>query len=128
MAGFMCDIVTPKARHVSEEATLVVVPGIEGEMGFLAGHAPLVSVLADGEVRREPVLALDGGSDGLAVYRRIAPEAGAHLNPGGYLYLEVGIGEAERVLELVTAGVECAQSGILNDLNGIPRVVWARSV
>lgn len=80
------------------------------------------------EVRREPVLALDGGSDGLDVYRRIASEAGAHLNPGGYLYLEVGIGEAERVLELVTAGVECAQSGILNDLNGIPRVVWARSV
>ena len=73
------------------------------------------------EVRREPVLALDGGSDGLDVYRRIASEAGAHLNPGGYLYLEVGIGEAERVLELVTAGVECAQSGI-------PRVVWARSV
>lgn len=80
------------------------------------------------EVRREPVLALDGGSDGLDVYRRIASEAGAHLNPGGYLYLEVGIGEAERVLELVTAGVERAQSGILNDLNGIPRVVWARSV
>ena len=79
-------------------------------------------------MRREPVLALDGGSDGLDVYRRIASEAGAHLNPGGYLYLEVGIGEAERVLELVTAGVECAQSGILNDLNGIPRVVWARSV
>ena len=51
MAGFMCDIVTPRARLVSEEATLVVVPGVEGEMGFLAGHAPLVSVLADGEVR-----------------------------------------------------------------------------
>ena len=58
MAGFMCDIVTPKARLVSEEATLVVVPGVEGEMGFLAGHAPLVSVLADGEVRR---YALQGG-------------------------------------------------------------------
>ena len=80
------------------------------------------------EVRREPVLALDGGSDGLDVYRRIAAEAGAHLNPGGYLYLEVGIGEAERVLEMVQSGVECAQSGVLNDLNGIPRVVWARSV
>lgn len=80
------------------------------------------------EVRREPALALDGGSDGLDVYRRIAAEAGAHLNPGGYLYLEVGIGEAERVLEMVQSGVECAQSGVLNDLNGIPRVVWARSV
>lgn len=51
MAGFTCDIVTPVALLVSVEAELVVVPGIEGEMGFLKGHAPLVSVLADGEVR-----------------------------------------------------------------------------
>ncbi len=49
MAGFVCDIVTPRALLVSEEAELVVVPGIEGEMGFLKGHASLVSVLADGE-------------------------------------------------------------------------------
>lgn len=49
MAGFMCDIVTPEALLVSEEAELVVVPGVEGEMGFLRGHASLVSVLADGE-------------------------------------------------------------------------------
>lgn len=80
------------------------------------------------EVRREPMLALDGGSDGLDVYRRIAAEVSAHLNPGGFLYLEVGIGEAERVLALVTENVECAQVGTINDLNGIPRVVWARSV
>lgn len=51
MAGFMCDIVTPVAKLVSEEVELVVVPGVEGEMGFLKGHAPLVSVLADGEAR-----------------------------------------------------------------------------
>ena len=80
------------------------------------------------EVRHEPMLALDGGSDGLDVYRRIAGEAGAHLNPGGFIYLEVGIGEAEPVLSLVTENIECAQAGVLNDLNGIPRVVWARSV
>lgn len=48
MAGFMCDIVTPETKLVSKEAALVVVPGVEGEMGFLRGHAPLVSVLADG--------------------------------------------------------------------------------
>lgn len=80
------------------------------------------------EVRREPMLALDGGSDGLEVYRRIASEAGAHLNPGGFIYLEIGVGEAEPVLALITENIECAQAGVLNDLNGIPRVVWARSV
>ncbi len=51
MAAFKCDIVTPEALLVSEEVKLVVVPGVEGEMGFLRGHAPLVSVLADGVAR-----------------------------------------------------------------------------
>lgn len=58
MAGFVCDIVTPAAKLVSSEAEMVVVPGVEGEMGFLKDHAPLVSVLADGVVRVTP---LDGG-------------------------------------------------------------------
>ena len=80
------------------------------------------------EVLREPMLALDGGQDGLDIYRRIAQEAGAHLNPGGFLYLEVGIGEVEPVLTLATQNIQCAQAGVFNDLNGIPRVVWARSV
>ena len=55
MAGFICDIVTPVAKLVSDEVELVVVPGVEGEMGFLKGHAPLVSVLADGEARVKAV-------------------------------------------------------------------------
>lgn len=80
------------------------------------------------EVQHEPMLALDGGNDGLDIYRRIAAEASAHLNPGGFIYLEVGYGEAEDVLALITQNIECAQAGIHNDLNGVPRVVWARSV
>ena len=80
------------------------------------------------EVRREPMLALDGGSDGLELYRRIAADAGAHLKPGGLIFLEVGIGEAEPVLSLITENIVCAQAGVTNDLNGIPRIVWARSV
>ncbi|CVH79563.1 ATP synthase F1 subunit epsilon [Rubneribacter badeniensis] len=93
MAGFMCDIVTPRARLVSEEATLVVVPGVEGEMGFLAGHAPLVSVLADGEVRMS---AADGE------VRRYALQGG---------YVEVGDGKviilADRALP--SADIDVAQ-------------------
>lgn len=51
MAGLVCDIVTPAEKLFSDDAYMVVVPGIEGEMGFLQGHVPLVSVLADGVVR-----------------------------------------------------------------------------
>jgi ribosomal protein L3 glutamine methyltransferase len=42
------------------------------------------------EYRHEPVLALAAGADGLDVVRRILSEAGAHLNPGGLLAIEVG--------------------------------------
>ena len=51
MAGLACDIVTPAAKLFSDDAYMVVVPGVEGEMGFLKGHVPLVSLLADGVVR-----------------------------------------------------------------------------
>ncbi|MEG1906918.1 MAG: ATP synthase F1 subunit epsilon [Gordonibacter sp.] len=51
MAGLVCDIVTPQALLYSDDAYMVVVPGVEGEMGFLQGHVPLVSVLADGVTR-----------------------------------------------------------------------------
>lgn len=51
MAGLVCDIVTPAAKLFSDDAYMVVVPGVEGEMGFLQGHVPLVSLLADGVVR-----------------------------------------------------------------------------
>lgn len=49
------------------------------------------------EVKREPVLALDGGVDGLDFYRRISRDYAAHLNPGGALLMEVGAGQAEDV-------------------------------
>ena len=79
------------------------------------------------EVQHEPALALDGGLDGLDIYRRIALGASGHLNPGGYIYLEVGVGEAGDVLTLIKENLDCADAGIIKDLCGIERVVWARS-
>ena len=78
------------------------------------------------EVRYEPRLALDGGADGLDFYRRIAAGAPAHLNPGGTIFLEVGAGEAEAVLALLRARLDCADTGVIQDLNRIDRVTWAR--
>ena len=80
------------------------------------------------EVLREPSLALDGGLDGLDFYRRIAAGAKEHLEPGGSVYLEAGIGQARQVLRLLQENIDCAASGTVKDLNGVERVVWARSV
>ena len=99
---------------------------------LIASNPPYIPTgdlpLLQREVQREPRLALDGGGDGLEFYRRIAADAQEHLNPGGSVYLEVGAGQADAVRALLTERMECAEAGVINDLNGIPRVVWARSV
>ncbi len=51
MPKLICDIVTPQAKYFTDEVYTVVVPGTEGQMGFLYDHVPLVSALADGPVR-----------------------------------------------------------------------------
>jgi F-type H+-transporting ATPase subunit epsilon len=45
------EIVTPEKRTFSDVVDLVVIPGIEGEMGVLENHAALVTTLAPGELR-----------------------------------------------------------------------------
>ncbi len=44
-------IITPDTTLYSGEATLVVVPGIDGQIGILNNHAPLVSSLVKGTVK-----------------------------------------------------------------------------
>lgn len=71
----------------------------------------------------EPHMALDGGEDGLDFYRAISQQWKDALVPGGRLYFEVGIGQADAVLRLMRAqGFGDIQ--IVKDLSGIPRVVY----
>ena len=75
----------------------------------------------------EPHLALDGGEDGLAYYRRIAQEAADFIRPGGYLLLEVGEGQSAAVEDLLARSARLTEVQIKLDLNQIPRVVVARA-
>jgi len=78
------------------------------------------------EVREyEPMTALDGGADGLDYYRTIIPAAPEHLVPGGWLLVEVGIGQAEAVQEMfASAGFTDLFSA--KDPSLIDRVVGGR--
>ena len=78
------------------------------------------------EVQREPALALDGGVDGLDFYRRLAAEVGEHLVPGGCVYLEVGSGQAQAVLNMLREALNAHHGSVINDLHGVERVVWAK--
>ena len=71
----------------------------------------------------EPHLALDGGEDGLDFYQTISGKWKDALVPGGRLYFEVGIGQADSVLRIMRAqGFGDIQ--VVKDLHGIPRVVF----
>ena len=71
----------------------------------------------------EPHLALDGGADGYRFYRSISEKWRDALAPGGRIYFEVGIGQADEVLRIMRRqGFGDIQ--IVKDLNEIPRVVF----
>lgn len=50
MAELHFELVTPEKLVMSEDVHMVVVPGTEGESGIMAGHAPYMTTLRDGEI------------------------------------------------------------------------------
>jgi release factor glutamine methyltransferase len=73
----------------------------------------------------DPRLALDGGPDGLRLYRAIAASAPALLAADGALIVELGAGQAEPVAALFAAA-GLASSPPRPDLNHVPRALVAR--
>ena len=49
MADLHFELVTPERQVMSEDVHMVVVPGTEGQSGIMAGHAPFMTVLKDGD-------------------------------------------------------------------------------
>ena len=78
------------------------------------------------EVKNEPIIALDGGIDGLDFYRRIAFKAKNFLNADGYLALEIGYNQKAEVYKIL---LENRFTEILSvkDFSGNDRVIIAKS-
>lgn len=102
--------------------------GIEGRFDIIVSNPPYIR---SGEIpglmpevrEHEPVLALDGGEDGLAFYRRIVEGCRAHLCGGGMLFLEIGYDQGEAVSGLLEeAGF--LEVAVVKDYAGLDRVVW----
>jgi release factor glutamine methyltransferase len=112
---------------------------VEGDLAApLAAHAPFALIVANLpyvrsadlaalplEVRAEPVLALDGGDDGLRLVRRLVDAAPALLAAGGVLALEIGAGQAGATAGLLGAA-GFVDVRVRPDLAGIDRVVAGR--
>jgi release factor glutamine methyltransferase len=74
----------------------------------------------------EPMLALDGGADGLEYYRAIAAEAPAWLSSKGVLFLEIGYDQAESVENILRSSGNYAGISVRRDIAGNDRVIFAQ--
>lgn len=105
---------------------------IEGKYDIIVSNPPYIkseeiSILMP-EVRdHEPTLALDAGTDGLVYYKRIIDDLPKFLNPGGYVFFEIGYDQKEDVSKLLyEAGF--TDIYVKKDLSGLDRVICAKAV
>lgn len=101
----------------------------EFEFDIIASNPPYIETdvikSLDKEVQREPIIALDGGEDGLKFYREIAESAKRFLTNNGFLALEIGYNQKEKVEEILkTNGYKNIY--FRKDLSGIYRVIVAQ--
>jgi len=75
------------------------------------------------EVKNEPMLALDGGKDGLDVYRRIILEGYNFLNDNGYIFLEIGYNQKDSIEKLIKNSGLYKNFYSKKDLGGNDRIV-----
>jgi release factor glutamine methyltransferase len=120
-------------RHgLAERITLLqgdLLRPLPGPVDLLVSNPPY-TILAEVEpnVRaHEPLLALEGGPDGAAVYRRLLPGVAAYLRPGGAILLEIGAWQGQLVSDMLRAALPNARVSVHQDLAGRDRVVMGET-
>ena len=101
--------------------------GLDGAFDVIVSNPPYIpsadiAGLARDVREHDPLLALDGGADGLDAYRTLAPALARRLAPEGRFFLEIGAGQGDEVAAILAragVGVEMRR----RDLGGIERVL-----
>lgn len=142
---FFASDISEKALEVAEKNARNIV-GSESNIKFLCGslfepfskdqtfdiiltnppyvpHDVSIELLKDG--RNEPLLALDGGNDGLDLIKKIIPVSYRILNEGGYIFMETGEYNAFDAAECFSKNC-FSYVETFNDLSGQPRLTVAR--
>ncbi len=102
--------------------------GIENSFDVIVSNPPYLTKDELGrlqpEIEFEPRLALDGGADGLLFFKRIVYDAKIILQEGGFLFFEIGAGQAEQVSAILKLN-HFGQIQISKDDSGIDRIISA---
>lgn len=101
---------------------------LNGKVGLITANLPYIPTQEINELmpdvrNYEPHLALDGGPDGLDLYRQLLPRAATLLQPGGHLLMEIGPGQGEATLALLQP--EQWTGALYHDLANRERLVVA---
>jgi release factor glutamine methyltransferase len=75
------------------------------------------------ELKYEPLIALDGGCDGLASYRKIIQEAPDYLKADGMLIMEMGFNQRKPIEGIVSEAKSFNIIEVIKDYNNIDRVI-----
>lgn len=106
------------------------VAGIQGPFDLILSNPPYIPTgvipnLDENVQNYDPILALDGGMDGLDAYRSILTEIKNLLAPGGLALFEIGYDQAESMPRIVEDS-GATPGAIIYDSGGNPRVVECR--
>lgn len=93
---------------------------------YIKSH--MIPILQDEVKIHEPMMALDGGEDGLVFYRKIVDQACDHLRKNGVLIFEIGHDQAEEVSQLIQETGKFTKVHVVKDLPGHDRVVYAEAL
>ena len=102
--------------------------GLDGVFDAVLSNPPYIATSViptlEKQVQFEPVLALDGGADGLDFVRKIASSAKDHLVPGGILQMEIGYDQGKEARDILRKE-GYRKISVIKDLEDCDRVVKA---
>ena len=104
----------------------------KGTLHYLVSNPPYIpdhewDEVAPNVKNFEPSLALRGGKDGLDLVRPLIEHGPELLRPGGLMLVEVADSTAAAALELMKASPKIEHAEVLEDFEGLPRVVLGRA-
>jgi release factor glutamine methyltransferase len=115
-------------HEVTDRVSLLqgnMLESLHESVDFIVSNPPYVKEKEISDDSFEPVLALNGGADGLDLIRRLCHQLDGKLRPGGYLLLEIGQGQKKAVINLLDSLFPLADIEVTSDLNGVDRMISA---
>lgn len=116
--NFICyDVLSPTGFDQKFDIVVSNPPYIESHV---------IPTLENTVKNNEPIIALDGGADGLTFYKKIINDISIYLNPGGMLFFEIGYNQGDDLKKLLNSSFKDIK--IIKDLSGNDRIASARYI